>query len=296
MVEEISFRVKDLALSGRCPVVECGPFMEVHADGDIERIRLVVRRHRGVDLAHYRQAYVRRRIRARMRARGAAGSGDYARILARDEEEIGRLLGAISTKVTSFFRDPGLYTFLDARILPDILAAPRGRTVRFWSAGCATGEEAYSLAALVAPREPPRPVGHAHILGTDVDRTAIAAARRGEYPLSSLRRVPAEIQRRWFSVEREEGICRVSGDLKAYTTFRAESLLEPAPSGAFDLILCRNVFIYLEVPLQERILEQLARALRPGGYLALGRVERIAGPARASFEPVHVRERVYRRV
>lgn len=270
--------------------------MEVDADGEYERIRVVVRRRRGVDLAHYRQGYVRRRIRTRMRARRTPDSGEYARILSRDDEEITRLLGAISTKVTSFFRDPGLYTYLDARVIPGLLAAPSGRTVRLWSAGCATGEEAYSLAALVAPLEPPRPEGRVHVLGTDVDPTAIAAARKGQYPLSALRRVPAEIQRRCFTVQREDGSCRVRRELRAYTTFRVESLLDPAPTGAFDLVLCRNVFIYFEASLQERLFVQLARALRPGGYLALGRVERIAGPARASFEPVHVRERVYRRV
>lgn len=277
-------------------MLECGAFMGVDADAEYERIRLVVRRRRGVDLAHYRHGYVHRRIRTRMRARGVAGSGEYARILSRDDEEIGRLLGAISTKVTSFFRDPGLYTFLDARVMPDLLAAPAGRTVRLWSAGCATGEEAYSLAALVATREPPRPEGRVHVLGTDVDPTAIAAARRGQYPLSALRRVPVEIQRRWLTVQREDASFKVNRELRAYTTFRVESLLAPVSTGAFDLILCRNVFIYFEASLQERILVQLARALHPGGYLALGRVERIAGPARASFEPVHLRERVYRRV
>lgn len=237
-----------------------------------------------------------------MRACRTEEAAEYARLLKKDDEEIARLLGAISTKVTSFFRDPGLYSYLDARIIPEILDSPRGRTVRLWSAGCATGEEAYSLASLVATREPPRPEGRVQVAGTDVDRTAIATARRGLYPLSALRKVPAAVQRRWFVVRsadrpaREEGHCQVTKHLRDYVSFRVESLLRPAPAGAYDLILCRNVFIYFEAELQERILALLAAALRPGGYLALGRVERISGAARARFEPVHMRERVYRRI
>jgi len=288
-------RIKDLAHPASPRMIECPPDMGLDAGGDYERIRRLVQRRRGVDLGHYRSAYVLRRIRARMRARQATDSGLYARILSKDAEETGRLLGAISTKVTSFFRDPGLYTYLDARVLPELLRDAGARAVRIWSAGCATGEEAYSLAAMVAARDlAGRP--EIKILGTDVDRTAIAAARLGEYPLSALRRVPAEIQRRFFTRQPESGTCRVASALSSLTSFRVETLLAPPPAGSFDLVLCRNVFIYFEPALQQRILVQLASALRPGGFLALGRVERIVGPARSAFEAVHMRERVYRRI
>jgi len=288
-------RIKDLADPARDRVIEWPPLMGVDESGDYERIRRVVQRRRGVDLSHYRTAYVMRRIRARMRARKAADPVAYAQILAKEPDEAGRLLGAISTKVTSFFRDPGFYTYLDARILPEIFARSGSRPVRLWSAGCATGEEAYSLAALVAAREPgDRP--EVRVIGTDVDRTAIAAARRGEYPISALRRVPVEMQRRFFTRKPEAGTCRVARELASLASFRVETLLDPPAPGAFDLVLCRNVLIYFEAPLQQRILEQLATGIRPGGFLALGRVERIQGPARSSFEAVHMRERVYRRI
>lgn len=288
-------RIKDLADPARARVVECTPLMGGDESGDYERIRRVVQRRRGVDLGHYRSAYVLRRIRARMRARKAADAAAYGRILAKEADETGRLLGAVSTKVTSFFRDPGLYTYLDARILPEIFDAAGSRPIRLWSAGCATGEEAYSLAALVAAREPEgRP--EVRVIGTDVDRTAITTARRGEYPISALRRVPAEMQRRFFTRKPDAGTCRVSRELAALTSFRVETLLDPPPPGAFDLVLCRNVFIYFETALQQRILEQLASGIRSGGFLALGRVERILGPARTSFQAVHMRERVYRKI
>jgi len=108
--------------------------------------------------------------------------------------------------------------------------------------------------------------------------------------------VPADLQRRFFTRDAEKGTCRVSAELAALTSFRVETLLEPPATGAFDLVLCRNVFIYFESALQQRILDQLASGIRSGGFLALGRVERILGPARARFEAVHMRERVYRRI
>jgi len=261
-----------------------------------ERIRLIVRRSRGVDLSHYRPSYVDRRIRARMRARGAADQPAYCRLLGSDPDEIARLVEAISTGVTSFFRDPGLYTWIDGHILPALLEGRPGRTIRIWSAGCATGEETWSLAALAAGREKPPPDGRIRVLGTDVDRQAILAARRGEYPLAVLRQVPVDLQRRLLEIRREEGRCSVAQALRAYATFRVENLDRKPPAGAFDLVLCRNVLIYFDTVLQERIHEQFAAAIRPGGWLALGRVERVTGPARRSFEMVHARERIYRRI
>jgi chemotaxis methyl-accepting protein methylase len=271
--------------------------MRGDADEDFQRIRHLVRRRRGVDLADYRRSYVLRRLSARMRSRRAADASAYGRLLSVDPEEMRRLLAALSTKVTQFFRNPGLYAFLEHRILPEILdAASPGRTVRIWSAGCATGEEAWSLAAVVEMGAVGSRVAPVRVIGTDVDREAIAAARRGLYPIAALRAVPAEIQRKCFVVRADEGVCSPSRSLLSRARFRVESLLVEPPAGAFDLILCRNVLIYFEPALQQRILRQLAAALRPGGYLALGRVERAAGAARSAFEVVQMKERVYRRL
>jgi len=270
--------------------------MEADPDGQISRIRRLVIRSRGVDLAHYRESYVARRIQKRMRARQAGDLAAYARILARDGDEVASLLSAISTGVTSFFRDPGLYRFIEAKILPAILPTTPGRTIRLWSAGCATGEETWSLAALAASSVALPGAGGLRVVGTDVDRRAIAVARKGEYPLRALRRLPVDIQRRFFEADRARGVCRVTGGLRGFATFRVESLDRAAPAGAFDLVLCRNVLIYFDPLLQERIHGHLAAALRPGGYLALGRVERVVGRARSAFEIVNAKERVYRKL
>ncbi len=152
------------------------------------------------------------------------------------------------------------------------------------------------MAALAALHAEERRAGSLRVAGTDVDRRSIAVARRGEYPVAALRRLPAEIQRRFFEVAPGRDACRVRPALRSFVSFRIESLDAPPAAGAFDLILCRNVLIYFDVALQERIHGHLAAALRPGGYLALGRVERVVGRARQSFEIVNSKERVYRRV
>jgi chemotaxis methyl-accepting protein methylase len=270
--------------------------MEADGYGDFERIRLLVRRRRGVDLRHYRRGYVQRRILARIRSRRTEGIAGYAALLASDPEEVGKLVAALSTKVTSFFRNPGLYTALERRIVPDLLEAPKGRVLRFWSAGCATGQETWSVAAIAALHQPPPPEGRIRVLGTDVDRQAIAFAKRGSYPVSELRAVPAAMQRRFFTRVPGTGSVRVVDELAAFVRFREECLQSPAAAGAYDLILCRNVLIYFDASLQQRVLQSLARALRPGGFLALGRVERVSGPAKAAFEAVNLRERIYRRI
>ena len=232
-----------------------------------------------------------------MRARHVESAGAYSRILAGDAEEAGRLLAALSTKVTQFFRNPGLYAYLERRILPEILAAPSpGRVVRIWSAGCATGEEAWSLAALVEMLGPPGDNRHVRIIGTDVDMEAIGFAKRAIYPIESVRGAPVELLRRCFVPRPPGPMCSPSPDVRSRARFRLESLLVPPPAGAFDLILCRNVLIYFAPSVQQRVLGQFATALRPGGYLALGRVERVSGASRTAFEVVHLRERLYRRV
>ncbi|HZE89102.1 MAG TPA: protein-glutamate O-methyltransferase CheR [Verrucomicrobiae bacterium] len=271
--------------------------MQADAENEFERIRWLVRRRRGQDLAHYRRSYVQRRLLARMRATRASGAAAYARLLSRDPGEADRLVAALSTKVTQFYRNPSFYALLQSRIVPEILAAASpGRTVRIWSAGCATGEEAWSLASIVHLSAAGAPGVPVRVVGTDVDRQAIATAKRGVYPAGALRSVPTEIRARCFNAIDDGRLAAPSPALAAVCTFRVESLFARTAAGAFDLILCRNVLIYFEADRQQQILARLATALRPGGYLALGRVERISGDARALYEVVHVRERVYRRL
>ncbi len=267
--------------------------------------RHLIERH-GLDLSRYKESYLKRRLLVRMRALRLLGIEAYARYLRRHPEELGRLQKALSIKVTGFFRNRGCFAFLEERVVPDLLrrSASRRHRVTVWSAGCATGEEPYSLAALFASAldrgaGPPGRSGtsrvQVRISATDVDEGALETARHASFPSRSfLGSAPGEAARH-FEV-RPDGTAAPSDRLKRMVRFERESLLDPIGRDDLDLIVCRNVLIYFSLEHQERILGRFAKALAAGGYLVLGRVERLFGKARGLFEVTSARDRVYRRL
>jgi len=173
--------------------------------------------------------------------------------------------------------------------------------LRFWSAGCASGEEAYTLAVLCreyddaaacAPRT--RSLGHrVRIVGTDIDRGSLETAERGRYPEASFNETPAEIRSRHFG---GAAPCSVSAQMRAITSFQRRDLLtDDAPFVEAHLIVCRNVLIYFDRPTQEAVLQRFHTLLASGGFLVLGKVEMLLGDARPLFATVEARERVYRK-
>ncbi|MGI8482896.1 MAG: CheR family methyltransferase, partial [Thermomicrobiales bacterium] len=221
--------------------------------------------------------------------------GDYLTHLDQHPEEEERLVGSFLIKVTRFFRDPALFARLRDKILPELVDAAQasGRELRFWSAGCATGEEAYSLALLLsdllADRSNPPPV---RIFATDLDDKALVFARRGIYSASALADVPPEMVERYF--EAHEGSHQVRKAVRSLIVFGTHDLAQRAPFPQTDLVLCRNVLIYFTPKLQKRALEIFAYSLRDGGYLVLGSSE-IPRPAERAFTDVDRRLRLYRR-
>ena len=260
----------------------------------------------GLDLSRYKETYLRRRLLVRVRALRLPGIEAYAIYLRRHPEELGRLQKALSIKVTSFFRNRSCFEFLEEKVVPDLLqrSASRRHRVAVWSAGCATGEEPYSLAALFAAaleRRPgaPGPAGgprvQVRITGTDLDEHALRSAARAVYPARALVDSAPPGPARHFTV-RPDGTASPSEGLKGMVRFERESLLDPIGRRDLDLIVCRNVLIYFSLEHQERILSRFAEALSEGGFLVLGRVERLFGEARSQFDVVSARDRVYRRL
>ncbi len=252
---------------------------------------------RGLDLSRYKESYLRRRLLVRVRALKLAGVAEYARYLKRHPEETGLLQRALSIKVTGFFRNRSCFAFLRESVVPDLVkrSAARRRRVTIWSAGCATGEEAYSLAALFACASGDHPAVRAQILGTDVDEGALERARRALFAaVALLDGAPREAIRHFEILE--DGTAIPGPRLRRMVTFERESLLDPFDRADLDLIACRNVLIYFSLEHQVTILRRFATALAAGGYLVLGRVERLFGPARSLFEVASARDRVYRRL
>jgi two-component system, chemotaxis family, CheB/CheR fusion protein len=256
-----------------------------------------VRERNGIDFSQYKQPTILRRLQRRMVAVGMPTLPDYLRYLARHSEEYSRLIASFLIHVTEFFRDPKLFAALREEILPELIADKRtatmGNELRIWSAGCATGEEAYSLAILVAEALGMQLTQFKiHIFATDLDEEAVAFARRGVYPAVALVNIPEELRSRYFT--RLDGSYEVTSQLRSLVIFGQHDLGQRAPFPHIDLVLCRNVLIYFTPELQQRALHIFAFALRDGGYLALGKAETVR-PLEAYFAPAHERLKLYRR-
>jgi two-component system CheB/CheR fusion protein len=287
------------------PVEEMGPALaallgepsaeQASADPDLRRLLDRLRTRHGIDFTAYKTPTITRRLWRRVTAIGLPTIAAYLAYLDEHAEEEQRLIADFLIKVTRFFRDPALFARLREDILPDLVATAghEGRELRLWSAGCATGEEAYSLALLAVEAlervSNPPPV---RIFATDLDETALGFARRGIYPAAALADVPDELRAQYFS-ERDGG-CEVAKQVRGLVVFGSHDLAQRAPFPNIDLILCRNVLIYFTPDLQRRALELFAYSLREGGVLVLGKSETTAA-LDGSFAPIDRGLRLYRR-
>jgi chemotaxis methyl-accepting protein methylase len=231
-----------------------------------------------------------------MRARGVHTYADYARLLDADAAEYEKLLDALTINVTKLFRNWDTYQALSTSAIPELWSRDTP-TLRVWSAGCSSGQEAYSLAVLfhrhAATRGMLPQIGRVDILGTDIDRASLAAAERGQFAAPDFADTPDDLRRRYFTRSEPSTI---SPAVRAMVRFERRDLLsDPPPPGQHDLIACRNVLIYFDRDTQARLFDVFFDALAPGGYLLLGKVETLLGPARSRFMSVDSRERIFRR-
>lgn len=255
-----------------------------------------IARERGFGCANYKDGCLRRRIAVRMRATATADFASYAARLDLDPEEWDRLLDALTINVTKLFRDIEVWESVARHVVPALWQLEQPR-IDVWSAGCASGEELYTLAAVFHRHAERTATAHRlrrlHILGSDIDRRSIEAARRGAYAPEAFAEVPPDVRARYFSSTPPHV---AAPELKALVEVERRDLLaDPAPARGLQLITCRNVIIYFDRPSQEPLLRKFHDALAPGGFLVLGKVETVLGPARGLFEPVDARQRIFRR-
>ncbi len=248
-------------------------------DASLADVLAVVRSHSGNDFAQYKKSTMARRIERRMKLHRVPDIASYVALLERDPAEIDRLFGDLLIGVTRFFRDPDAFEALKKDALPGVYS---GRSssgpVRAWVAGCATGEEAYSLAMLI--REHWEEQGRKEpvdvlIYATDLDGAAIARARKGIYPHDIAVDVSPERLARFFV--KEEGGYRVRKELRDMVVFATQNLVSDPPFTKLDILCCRNVLIYLQPDLQRKIMPMFLYALAPGGVLFLGMAEAVHG-------------------
>jgi two-component system CheB/CheR fusion protein len=263
-------------------------------DRQVEEILERIKAARHFDFREYKRATLKRRIERRMSDRKCRSHADYLNLLGRDQGEIDTLVSSLLIKVTSFFRDAEAWEALSSRVIPRILQEKRpGQELRVWCAGCATGEETYSVALLLAEALGPAFVNDdLKIFGTDLDEGAVAYARRGHYTAQQVESVPAPMLERWFV---RDGLgYSLNKDIRRKVVFGVNNLVSDAPISRLDLLLCRNVFIYLEASLQKLVLTRFHYALRRNGTLMLGKSELIPFAAKI-FEPVDLPRRIYRK-
>ena len=270
------------------------PAAREEVDSRLEDLLIFIRDARGFDFTGYKRSSLARRIRKRMQEAGIAEYVDYRDRLESSAEEFGHLFNTILINVTSFFRDGETWTYLQREVMPELLAdAGPSRELRVWSAGCASGEEAYSLAIAFAEalgiEECAKRV---KIYGTDVDNDALRDARVGVYNAKALEALPTEMREKYF--EPVGGQYAFRPDLRRRVIFGRHDITRDAPISRLDLLVCRNTLMYFNVETQAQVVERFHFALREGGYLFLGKAEMLLSDGER-FEVASMRQRVFRR-
>jgi two-component system, chemotaxis family, CheB/CheR fusion protein len=268
-------------------------------NGDLEVLLDYLRRSRGFDFTGYKRTSLGRRIERRMQTVGADSYLGYLDHLEVDPEEFTHLFNTILINVTSFFRDPPAWEYLSAEILPKLAADKRDdEPIRVWSAGCASGEEAYTLAMAIAEALGPEVVRErVKIYATDVDEDALNEARQARYTDKHVDGVPPELLERYFERNGQgDGQGYVfSKELRRSVIFGRHDLIQDAPISRIDLLVCRNTLMYLNSDTQSNVLARFSFALREGGYLFLGKAEMLLAHSNL-FTAVDLKRRVFRKV
>jgi two-component system, chemotaxis family, CheB/CheR fusion protein len=268
---------------------------EPDGNKDLELLLDFLRRSRGFDFTGYKRTSLSRRIDKRVQAVGADSLLSYMDHLEVDPEEFIQLFNTILVNVTSFFRDPPNWEYLSTEILPQLAAGKReDEPIRIWSAGCASGEEAYTLAMVTAEALGPKVVRErVKIYATDADEEALNQARQARYTAKQVEGVPADLLERYF--ERNGTGYVFSQELRRSVIFGRHDLIQDAPISRIDLLVCRNTLMYLNSETQSHVLARFAFALRDRGYLMLGKAEMLLAHSDL-FTALDLKHRVFRKI
>jgi two-component system CheB/CheR fusion protein len=265
------------------------------ADPQFEALLCFVKESRGFDFTGYKRASLMRRVDRRMAQTEAETYGEYLDYLQVHPEEFTALFNTILINVTEFFRDPDAWTHLRDDVLPTLIAR-KGPTepIRVWTAGCASGEEAYSLViALCEVLGIDEFKDRVKIYATDVDEESLVEARHATYTARGIQNVPDDVVERYFEHHGQRLVFRK--DLRRAVIFGRNDLVQDAPISRIDLLVCRNLLMYFNAETQARILRRFHFALSPWGVLFLGKAEMLLGH-NSLFVPLDVRRRVFRKV
>lgn len=264
------------------------------ANHELDTALRILREQRNVDFAGYKRPLLRRRLEGRALRRHCRHWADYFEILAREPQEVAALMETLRLKVTEFFRDPETWAFLQSQVLPALLER-RSKARRFvaWSAGCSTGQEAYSLIMAIAEiLGADLPSWTVAISATNADEVALAKARVGIYPPRALKGLSGDRIQEWME-PCDGGLYQVRRELRDRVHFAVHDLFGDPPVSKADLVLCRNVIMFLEPNAQRVVLAQLRKALDPDGILVLGSAEWVPAVL-GEFDIVDAKHHIFR--
>jgi two-component system CheB/CheR fusion protein len=264
------------------------------AESALKKVLVLLRARTGHDFSLYKPSTVCRRVERRMAVHQIDTMDRYLKHLQRTPSEVDALFRDILIGVTSFFRDPEAFAAVAERAIPKLLdGRPPGAVVRVWSPGCSTGEEAYSLAILLAERqEATKKSFRVQVFATDIDAEAIATARAGRYPGTIAADVSSERLARFFAAEPDGSGYRIHKTIRDMVVFSEQSVIQDPPFSKLDIISCRNLLIYMGGELQKKLMPLFHYTLNPGGFLFLGTSETV-GDADDLFAPVDRKLKLY---
>ena len=278
--------------------------MEEHSKGirtkvygderDLAKVIPYVHNKFGIDLAYYRQSFLFRHLRGRLQDTGCKNSAAYIERLGNDPDEFKTFLETLSINVTHFFRDIEVFNTFRQVVVPELVRRKElGEQInlRVWSAGCASGQETYSLAILF--REALGPQAAVKIVGTDVDADALKRAAAGEYDERDFREMDKKLLDKYFTPVYNK-VYRVNDDIRKFVRFDKNNLITDEPVKHVDVVFCRNVLIYFNHVQQELIFSKFALALNNKGFLVLAKVETIWD--KNTFVPIDLNSKIYRKV
>ena len=256
---------------------------DIYSAGDFAEISKIIYSTSGIVLPQGKAMLVYSRLAPLVRAAGSVTFAKYIELIRSDGIELNKTVAALTTNHTFFYREAHHFEHLRDHVRPKILEMVRDREpVRFWSAGCSSGEETWSI--LMTLLGPDRSTGiniarsDLRVLATDIAPHAIQRAEAATYPAKDLKPVPEDLRRAWTSENGDEAV--MSDTMRQIVRFRQLNLHNDWPiKGKFDFIFCRNVMIYFDNPTKERLVKRFSDALKPNGFLYIGHSERVTGPA-----------------
>ncbi len=282
-----NFRFRNIVLSAlmNSPLADTNPAFEA--------LLYYLWQSHGFDFTGYKRPTLMRRVQYRMQMLPMESYSNYIDYLKKQPEEFFHLFNTIEINVTKFFRNASAWDYVTAQVIPQIIAnqAP-DKPIRAWSAGCASGEETYTLAMVLAEAlgmEQFR--SRVQIFGTDVDKEALSQARQGSYLCTEVEGIPDDLLEKYFEPANGRYVFRK--DLRRCIIFSHHNLIEDAPMSKIDLLVCRNTLIYFNLDAQIRVLVRFHFSMKDNGFLFLGNTEIVPSAIATLFKPMNLQNRIF---